>query len=361
MTMRGSQRPLLPVASLAGVILFIVLVFPGAYTFSFLDLSVEGGNDPGNTLVVRSGPDSNTTCPSELTDDEKLESLIARASIPLLEVSVESIYSMYRSDDMAVRNLATEISSLVDSYRAEAATLDASPAMAPSYEHFTAALDEFSRAGILLNGNRPLSQSMADDALRHLGLGIERLSQAMQDCNRSHIEHSKAPVDMMSLAAEPASLFSDALSIGERYRYDEQRGENAISLIVGPITWSKAFQTTGTKPVQYVAGSGKAYLLVAVEVTHLGHKGNGANTRIQTPGESAFVLHYAGETYHPLKAPGSTTRGGSYSRVMLDRHESVGGYLFFEVPDGLDPARAYLQVNIGGESVVWNLGRVSLP
>jgi hypothetical protein len=42
--------------------------------------------------------------------------------------------------------------------------------------------------------------------------------------------------------------------------------------------------------------------------------------------------------------------------VALNRHESVEGYLFFEVPEDLDPAGAYIQVSIGGASPVWRLG-----
>ena len=132
--------------------------------------------------------------------------------------------------------------------------------------------------------------------------------------------------------------------------------ENSASLVVERVTWSHTFWTTGTKPVQYTAGPGMSYLQVALRAAHLGHKGDGVNTRIQIPAESTFTLHYAGETYRPLASPGPTTQGGSYTRVLLGRGEFLTGYLFFEVPEGLDPASAYLQTTIVGESPVWRLG-----
>ena len=247
-------------------------------------LPVEGGDDPGNAspLGVRSG--TNTTQLFEpVSGDERLESLIAGAGILLLEVSGEQIYSMHNCDDAAVRNRAADMTSLVEGYRAEAAALDVSPGMAPAFELFIVALDEFAAAGALLGGGIRLARGVT-------------------------------------------------------------------------IAWSYAFLTTGTHRVQYTAEPGELYLLVTVQVAHLGHRGGSSNTLIQTPDESAFLLHYAGETYRPLKVPGPTTRGGPYSKVRLDRLESMDGYLFFEVPDDLDPALAYLQVSVGGERPVWFLG-----
>ncbi|MCT8338324.1 hypothetical protein FKB36_12720 [Methanoculleus sp. Afa-1] len=304
--------------------------------------------------------ETNTTLLFEpVSGDERLESLIAGASISLLEISNAQIYSLYKCDYTALWGHAADMSSLVEDYRAEAEALEFSPGMAPAYEQFFVALDEFAATAALFNGSTHLNQSVTDDGLHHLALGIEHLSGALLDCNLSHTESPDTPAVLASLVEDTVALFPDSLQIGERFVYEDERKENSASLIVGPITWSNAFQTTGTKQVRYAAELGKAYLLVTVRVTHLGHKGEGANTVLQTPEESAFLLHYAGETSRPLKVPGPTTRGEPYSKVRLNRHESTAGYLFFEVPDDLDPAFAHLRANIGGESPAWVLGERS--
>lgn len=315
---------------------------------------VEAGAS-GNASVA--GPENDAALLAEpLSDDERLESLVAGAGIPLLELSIEQIHAIHTQDDAALREKAVELSSLVENLSAEAAALEVSPENESIRSHFSVALDEFAAAGTLLGGGIPVNQGATDDALRHLATGTERLLSALEACNRSAADDPDTLLVSMEPDKEPQAAFPDALLSGERFCYVDTRGENSASLIAGPITWSRTLQTTGAKPVQYTAEPGKTYLLAAVRATHLGHKGDGINTRLQTPAESAFTLHYAAEAYHPLTSPGPTSKGGSYSRTVLDRGEYVAGYLFFEVPEDLDPARAYLQANIGKESPVWVLG-----
>lgn len=356
--MRGSRRGVLLAIGLIGVILSGVLLFPGAWAAFSPSLPEKEGGVSVNASSPGLVPGNDTALLAEpLSDDDRLESLIAGASIPLLEVSVEQICSLYDRDDAGLQSRAATMSSLADGYRAEAAALEVSPDMASAYAQFFVALDEYAAAATLLNGSTPLNRSVTDDALDHLALGAEHLSEALQECNRSPAGNPDAPTVPMNLTGEPALLFPGALQVGERFRYDDARGENTASLIVSSVTSVGTFQTSGTKPTLYTAAPGNSFLLVAVKASHLGHKGEGANTRFQTPRESAFTLHYAAETYRPLKAPGPTLRGGSYSGVLLDRHESVEGFLFFEVPEGLDPSHAYLEAGIGKESPVWVLGR----
>lgn len=357
MALRGSHTKILLAAGFIGVILSAVLLVPGACATVVPSPPAEEADLPGNASSSGPAPEDETVLlPEPVSDDEKLESLIAGAGIPLLGASVEQICSLYTRDDTALRSRAADISSLTDGYRAEAAALEVSFGMEPAYAHFIAALDEFAAAGTLVGGNIPLNRSVTEDVLGRLALGTEYLSSALNDCNRPLAADSDALPLLMSPGEEPAPLFPDALQVGERFCYEDARGENSASLVAGPVTWSRAFQTTGTKPAQRDAAPGKFFLLVAVKVTHLGHKGDGVNTRIQTPAESAFVLHYDAETYRPLTSPGPTNKGGSYSRAALGRGESLAGYLFFEVPEDLDPSRAYLKVSVGKESPVWLLG-----
>ena len=356
--MKGSRIGTLLVIGFIGVVLSSVLLFPGAWATFSPNFPEEEGGVPVNASFPGLVPGNDTALLTEpLSDDDRLESLIARASIPLLEVSVEQICSLYDQDDAGLQSRAATMSFLADGYRAEAATLEVSPDMASAYAQFFVALDEYAAAGTLLNGSTPLNRSVTDDALDHLALGAEHLSEALLECNRSPAGNPDAPPVPMNLTGEPALLFPGALQVGERFCYDDARRENAASLIVSTVTSVGTFQTSGTKPTLYTAAPGNSFLLAAVKVSHLGHKGEGVNTRLQTPRESAFTLHYAAETYRPLNAPGPTLRGGSYSGVLLDRHESVEGFLFFEVPEGLDPSHAYLEADIGKDSPVWVLGR----
>jgi hypothetical protein len=353
--LRDPRLAILVATGCIGAIVSVLLLFPavGAMVFP----SAQGLEDGAFGNASTAGLENGTVLLAEpVSDDERLESLVAGAGIPLLELSIEQIHAIHTQDNAALQEKAVELSSLVEILSVEAATLEISPESESIRSHFIAALDEFAAAGTLLDGGIPVNQDVTDDALRHLATGTERLLNALEDCNRPAADDPDTLLASIEPDEEPQAAFPDALLPGERFCYVDTRGENSASLIVGPITWSRTLQTTGAKPVQYTAESGKTYLLVAVRATHLGHKGDGINTRLQTPTESAFTLHYAVETYRPLTSPGPTSQGGSYSRTVIDRGEYVTGYLFFEVPEDLDPARAYLQASIGEESPVWVLG-----
>lgn len=340
-----------------GVILSACVFFPGTFA-AVVPYLPEGSNPetdsvPGNASSLGIEAGYNATVLSGLeSDDERLESLIARTSVPLLEHVVGQIYSMHAHDDAALRDRAVVISSLAGSARADAVALEVSPRITSAHADFITALDEFIAAGSLLDGSVPLDQSITDEALSHLALGTERLSDAMQECNCSPVD---TPGTLTNLAVAPVPVFPDALQNGERFCYDDTRGQNSASLIVGQVRTIHSFQTIGLKPKKYTAKPGESFLLVTIKATHLGHRGDGTNDRLRIPGESAFTLHYLGETYRPMKTPGPTNQGESYSGIALGRHESVEGFLFFEVPENLDLSFTYLEASIGGDRPVWLL------
>ncbi|MDV2482256.1 DUF4352 domain-containing protein [Methanoculleus sp. Wushi-C6] len=358
MTPREPRVAVLAAIACIGLFASVLLLYP-VVCATLLPFQAAGeGGEPGDVLSLGAFPESATALLAEpMSDEERLELLIAGASVPLLELSVEQVHALHTRDDAALQERAADLQALTASLYAGAAALEVSPGSEPARSHFIAALDEFAAAGALLGGGIPADRNVTDDALGRLATGTAHLSEALQDCRHLPTDGPDALPVLASLDEEPAPLFPDALQSGERFCYDDARKENSASLIVGPLTRSRTFQTSGTKPVQYTAESGKTYLLVTVRATHLGHRGNGINTRIQTPAESTFILHYDAGTYRPLASPGPTNKGASYSRVALGRGESVAGYLFFEVPEDLDPARAYLQATIGTESPVWLLGR----
>ena len=353
--MRRSHAAVLLAAGCLGVFLSALFLFPAVCAMVSPALPAGEVGAPGNVSVPGGEPENGTFLLSA-TDDERLESLVVGASIPLLEISVGQIHALHTHDDAALRDRATEIVSCAESLRSDAVVLEVSPGNESARSHFIVALDEFAAAGTLLSRGIPMNRSVTEDALDRLALGTERLADALEECSRPPVNGPESVLASPALTAAPAPEFPGALQFGERFRYDDARGENSASLVVERVTWSRTFWTAGTKPVQYSAGPGMSYLQVALRVTHLGHKGNGVNTRIQTPAESAFTLYSSRETYHPLASPGPTNQGGSYSRVLLGRNEVLAGYLFFEVPEGFDPAGAYLKVTLGRESPVWRLG-----
>jgi hypothetical protein len=346
-------------AGCIGVILFLYPLLPEAFVALSLHPPVNGsdiGGLSGNeTLPDLETENETVLLPEPLNDDERLEALIARTSVPLLELAAGEVYSAHIQDDAALRDRAADICSLAGSARLDASALDVSPGVASAHADFIAALDEFIAAGTLLDGSVPLNQSVMDEALGRLVLGAEHLSGALRGCRSPDAGSPETEPASMSRAVEPAPAFPDALQIGERFCYDDASGANSGSLIVVRVRTLQSFYTTGLKPQKYTAKPGESFLLVAIKATHLGHKGDGTNSRLQTPRENAFTLHYSGETYRPMPAPGPTNQGDSYSTSLLERHESRDGYLFFEVPEDFDPSHAYLEANIGKARPVWHL------
>ena len=347
------------VAGCIGVLLALYLLAPGAFAAVF-PYSLINGSEPSETpenTIFQGADGENITAPfpEPVSDDERLEALIVSASVSLLEISVGQIYSAHTHDDVALRNRAADICTLAGSLRADALALEVSPEKASVRSDFVVALDEFIVAGTLPGGGAPLSQSLMDEALDHLTLGAEHLSGAIQGCKTPHTESSGTGSNLMNLMAESIPVFPDALQIGSRFCFDDAGGANSGSLIVSQAKTLQSFYTVGEKPQNYVARPGESFLLVIIRATHLGHKGDGTNYRLQIPRESAFTLHYTGETYSPISSPGPTNRGESYSGGTLDRRESISGYLFFEVPEDIDLSHAYIEASIGRSRPVWSL------
>ena len=365
MAARSSHAVVLLVAGCIGAILLVHFLFPGAFAAvspyhpangSGTDRALEIGDLSGDAPPLGVGAENSTVLLLEpMNDDERLEALIASTSVPLLELSVGQIYSAHIRDDAALRDRAADIRSLAGSLRADALALEVSPEVTSVRSDFIAALDEFIAAGTLLEVSVPLNRSVLDEALGHQILGAEHLSDALQDCKSPPAGSPDIEPVSTNLMADPIPAFPDALQIGERFCYDDASGANSGSLIVSQVRTLQSFHTAGLKPEKYAAKPGESFLLVTIKATHLGHKGDGTNYRLQSPRENAFTLHYLGETYRPIASPGPTNQGGSYSGGALGRHESISGYLFFEVPEDFDPSHAYLEASVGGSRPVWHL------
>lgn len=348
--MRRSRAAMVVVTCGIGVACLVFLLVPSIGAEVFPDLRAGGQGSDG----VQAGNVTPAIVPP--TDDEMLESLIAGGSVRLLELSVGQIGALHADNDSFLRSQAAEMVSFAGRLRLDAAALEVSPENESVRSRFITALDEFVTAGTMLENGIPTNRSVREDAIKHLAHGTELLSGTLQ--NYTAASSAAEPVGSTTpsdLVAGAAPEFPDVLRPGERFIYDDSSGDNTASIIVWGVARSGGFETIGTKPVEYIPEPGKVYLLVPVRVTHLGYRGEGTSSRIRTPAESAFTLYYNGETYQPLQAPGPTSRGGSYSSIVLDRSESMEGYLFFEVPEEIDLSNAYLQVRIGNNKPVWHL------
>lgn len=349
------------VTACIGVILSAYFLFPGvvATVFPYPPMTgscPETDGLSGNASPLQGDPDGTTFLPESASDDERLEALIARASVPLLEISVGQIYSAHTRDGAALRDQAVSVCSLAEGIRADAAALEVSPEKRSARSAFITALDEFIAAGALLNGSAIQNQSVIDAALNHLALGTGNLADLMRGFNAPPARSPGTGSTPKNPVTASRSAFPDALQTGERFCYEDARGENSASLIISATKRVNSFQTAGPKTKKHTAEPGNSFLLVAVKVTHLAYKGDGTTDRFSAPQANAFTLHYLEETSRPISPPGPTNQGGSYSGGVLGRHESVEGYLFFEVPEELDLASAYLEASVGGGHPVWFLG-----
>jgi hypothetical protein len=156
--------------------------------------------------------------------------------------------------------------------------------------------------------------------------------------------------------------FPDALIPQIRYQYDDEQHENVLSLGMEQArilnTYLCVYKNGTTEEV--IPRNGSTFLLVYLEVYHLGHKAYTYNYEEYTPEESAFRVYYAGYNYTPLLVPGDIASGTyqwkPYTKTLLDRYEHMDGALLFEVPDDIALSHAYLRAGLGeGRMPIWRL------
>lgn len=226
---------------------------------------------------------------------------------------------------------------------------------APAFSEYCAGLRKYQDAGSLLWYGATFGSSDAFsrgndylvDGQAQIGSALEKLSIS-------------APALETSVDAGSQSLYPNALSLEDRYKFKTASEGNTISVKIGPITRvDQYFTKTDDDTINETLPSyGKEFFCVLVEINHLGYGGKGSQT-FKTPKASAFTLLLNGEKYLPEQPTAYMESVGSvYSAVTLNRKDRTIGYLVYEVPEGTDPASAYLQVNFGtaGGSPVWKLG-----
>ncbi len=295
-------------------------------------------------------------------DDERLARLINTASISLMRLSMEHALALCRQDADAASAAADDLHALSLRLLVEVEPLRASPAGEPARTEFIRVLKDYSAASEALLGT---TASGGDAAPAALG-SLSAASIDLDTVNRQALDLRPAitgtPVVRTAAPACPAPIAppAAALPLGERYTYDDPSDENMVSLLaesIRTVTTYEPFpanESTG----RVEADKGRAFLLVVIKGTNLGHKGESDLYTVEMPGKDAFTLEYKGMTFAPLDVPAYTLYGESFDKKTLERYESKKGYIYFDVPETFEATGAVLRADLGGAGApAWNLER----
>ena len=341
-----------------------ILPEPGD-TGSEIPAEPENNSQPIDSVpVVRATPET-----TGIYDDERLERLINTAGIGLMRLSMEHAHALCRQDAGAASIAADDLHALSLRLLGEVEPLRVSSAKEPVRGEFIRVLRDYSSAsealldapiddeGTVLTALGNLSAASSDlEAINRQALDLQPIATG------AHMVSAVVTIPAVGPRTSPAPIVSpaEALPLGERYTYDDPAGENMISLLVEStriVTVYEAFPANESTE-QIEAGEGRAFLLVVVKGTNLGHKGDSDLYTIETPGKDAFTLEYQGVTFVPLNVPAYTLYGESFDRKTLERYESEKGYIYFDVPETFEATGATLRADLGDAGTPpWDLGK----
>ncbi len=313
------------------------------------------------------------------SDDEELAGLIDANSVPLVRLSMEHAHALYLQDAGAASAAAGDLHALSDRLLDEVQPLQVSPEQQPVKDEFVRSLLAYSSASETLVNSTDAGTDSVQTAFRDLDIASESLETVSQQAvevqpasmGLSTMSATSLAADAPAVLAEtypvPVAPPEEALPLGERYTYDDPSGENMVSLIAASTRNATAFEEvsinatpvpTNASPARVEAGDGRMFLLVAIQSTNLGHKGDSDLYTIETPGREAFTLEYQGVTFESLEVPPFTSLGESSGKKPLERYESTDGYLYFDVPATFDVSGAILRADLGDAGTpAWDLGR----
>ncbi|WP_317065086.1 hypothetical protein [Methanoculleus caldifontis] len=327
----------------------------------------ETGSEPVDPAPLAGTPSGGTGG----YDDERLARLINTAGISLMRLSMEHAHALYMQDADAAAVAADGLHALSIRLLAEVQPLQVSSGQQPVKDEFIRSLSAYTTASqTLLDSTAATKEEAVPVALRDLATASGNLETvSRQAVSVQPIDTGSSTSDATVLTVETsrtrtgtgtAAPPTEPLRIGERYTYDDQPGENMISLLADSARVVKKYETAAVNGsmVMNEADEGRAFFLVAVKATNLGHKGDSDLYTIETPGRDAFVLEQHGMTYAPLEAPPFTSLGESFDRKMLDRYQTLKGYLYFDVPATFEVSGATLRAELGyAGTPAWGLER----
>jgi hypothetical protein len=320
--------------------------------------------------VVEAAPDGTGNY-----DDERLAGLIDTASIRLMRLSMEHAHALYLQDADAAAIAADDLHAFSVRLLGEVQPLQVSPGQQPVKDEFIRTVGAYSTASETLLGPTDAGGDAVPAAFRDLAVaseGLETVSRQAGEMQQAStristisaatITTAEAPGVSAGTGTGPVTVTppAAALPLLERHTYDDQSGENMVSLLAESTRTATVYEAVpaNASTARVEAGEGRMFLLVAVKSTNLGHKGDSDLYAIETPGRDAFVLECQGSTFEPMEVPSFTSLGESFDRKTLERYESLKGYLYFDVPATLEVSGATLRADLGDAGVpAWSLGK----
>ncbi len=323
----------------------------GADTGSEFDRDLDAADTTGEEY----GADSASV-------DERMRSLIADTSMPLLMFTVQSLCAERSNDTIAMQTAASEMYDRAAYARNEAASLEVSEGMQPVQANFLRALEKYEEAGFLLKEDPSSNATTVSSAISTIAEGCSLLEVAMQGPGQEALlvqteTGLSAPALEMLPVLQEENESEDDLALLERFCYDDPEGENMLSFIVESTGKVRSFTYTSDDEREIVsAENDREFLLVIVKATNLGHKGDGEIYVTDSPETAAATLRCNGREYRPIDLPAETSLGESYTATRLERYASEKGYLVFDVPASLNVSEASLHVDLGQSGApVWSL------
>ncbi|HOI58754.1 MULTISPECIES: hypothetical protein [unclassified Methanoculleus] len=307
-------------------------------------------------------------------DNERLADLIDTASIRLMRLSMEHAHALYLQDPDAAAVAADDLHALSVRMLGEVQPLQVSPEQQHVKDEFVRSLGAYSTASETLLDTTDAGEESVPTAFRDLAGASESLEAVSQQTIRMQqagtdlatpsdvtTRAAAAPVVPTGTGSVPVAPTPETLPLQERYTYDDPSGENMVSLLAESARTVTAYQdlpVNKSAAAKVEADEGRAFLLVVVKSTNLGHKGDSDLYAIETPGRDAFILNYQGATFEPMETPEFTLLGESFDKTTLDRYESLKGYLYFDVPASINVSAATLTADLGSAGTpAWDLGR----
>ncbi len=254
----------------------------------------------------------------------------------------------------------SELSDMATDVLAEVKPLEISPEREGTRSAFVAALESYASAGRVLKEAALLTTTEVDSAFENITAGTDHLREAIDGISDRALDIPLEVSGIGELTPRSSSLpvFQTALPLRQRYTFDDRTGANTISLILESVRRTGSYQLLGGGGDTVTAEPGRMFLLVAVQVTNIGHKGESRTYTIKTPTPGSFTLHYYNAAYSPLTVTTSTSYGAPYGVATLNRYETKEGYLIYDVPASFNVSGAYVSVNLGDQgSPVWALGK----
>jgi len=145
---------------------------------------------------------------------------------------------------------------------------------------------------------------------------------------------------------EPIPPPEDYRTFSEAYRFT---GQNDYSIVLRDI--GRRTTIDGKQ-----APEGMEYLMVSIQVTHLGSRST-TSQGVNIPDLRRFKLHGDNQIYRPETFSPHTSVGEMYKGGTLERGENKRGWVVFSVPADLHPQNTYLGVDMDSSTIWWSLAR----